>query len=317
MRLRRDENYPFECAPGKFGGDTSRLAQSSPRCSGPCPQGKYCPLATIEPIECDFGTFCPEGSAVETNCPPGTYGAGRGQTDISQCQTCRAGTQCPVGSSEEIPCAPGSHAPAAGSVSCTACPPGSYQDATQQTSCKLCIPGHYCGVGSPSPTACPAGYYAPLSGLNTSSQCAVSMHFYVAQYYFTSSTSPSASMAIDPSGGLTAAAFDSLDSALCRRAFAGSTALRGPASPSRALRALRGPVRSSPRRASACRAWHRPRAHRARCHASTARRTFTSSLSLSLGGARASGACHAPLARAACATTAPHSSRASGRRPSC
>ena len=168
-----DDNYPFECAAGNFGRFATREVQSTPRCSGLCPAGYYCPLATVEPIECSKGTYCPEGSTAEISCPPGTYGGEVGLSNAAQCLTCGAGTQCPARSAAPTACAAGSHAPRDGSASCSPCSPGLYQDQTMQTSCKLCISGHYCPAGSASPIACTAGYFSKRAGLNASSQCTV------------------------------------------------------------------------------------------------------------------------------------------------
>ena len=168
-----DENYPFECAPGKYGADVSRDVQATPRCSGPCPEGFSCPVATVEPQICARSTYCPEGSATETSCPAGTFGAQQGQSNIAQCQTCKAGTECPIGSAEQKPCAPGSYAKINGSAVCTPCGAGSYQDESEQLSCKTCIPGHACPSGSASPKPCPAGFYASDFGLNETIQCTV------------------------------------------------------------------------------------------------------------------------------------------------
>jgi len=43
-----------------------------------CPEGKYCPLGTTDPV------FCPMG----------TYGNQTGLDDVSQCQDCPAGMYC-------------------------------------------------------------------------------------------------------------------------------------------------------------------------------------------------------------------------------
>ena len=169
-----DEHYPFECAPGKYGADMGRDTQATPRCSGPCPAGRYCPLATVEPIICSRGTYCPQGSDNEINCPEGTYGLSTGLSALSQCSVCQAGTHCPEGSAAEIACAPGSYAATNQAAICTPCEPGRYQDQAAQANCKSCIPGHYCTIGSAAPVACPAGYHAAETGLNTSSQCKVS-----------------------------------------------------------------------------------------------------------------------------------------------
>mgnify|MGYP001364176841 CR=1 FL=1 len=45
-----DDDYPYACAPGLYGGSNATDEQSSPMCSGRCPAGKFCSGATIVPI---------------------------------------------------------------------------------------------------------------------------------------------------------------------------------------------------------------------------------------------------------------------------
>ena len=166
-----DATFPFECSPGNFGGLFNTSTQTTPRCSGRCPAGHYCPSATVVPIRCAAGTYCVEGSEAETNCPAGTFSAVSGLGSIDGCTTCRAGSACEAGSAAESPCPLGMRAPTNGSVSCEPCPAGTYQDKTGQTLCTLCRAGRYCPVGSAQEQPCLAGKYASETGLMNASQC--------------------------------------------------------------------------------------------------------------------------------------------------
>lgn len=40
------------------------------------------------------GSYCTEGTASPTACPPGTYGAATGLRNVSECTQCTAGSYC-------------------------------------------------------------------------------------------------------------------------------------------------------------------------------------------------------------------------------
>ena len=164
-----DSTYPFECAPGMYGDNVTD--QSSPRCSGRCTPGYYCPGATARPIICTPGHHCELGSNVEADCPAGTFGPSFGLTSSSACLQCRAGMSCPQGSSVETPCPVGTYAPLNGTVTCVPCEAGTYQDVPGQTQCMICPTGHYCPAGAAVLIPCPAGTYADIEGLRNESEC--------------------------------------------------------------------------------------------------------------------------------------------------
>ena len=164
-----DDDFPYLCSAGKYGNQSDH--QTSPRCGGSCPAGHYCPPATVHPIRCSKGTFCEEGSAVETPCAAGFFGGRAGLQSASECERCPAGTHCPRGSSQPIPCPPGSYTSASGLAFCTQCSSGTYQGVPGQTSCVGCPPGHFCEQGAASYKPCEPGTHALRGGLNSSNQC--------------------------------------------------------------------------------------------------------------------------------------------------
>ena len=124
-----------ECAAGKF---------KSPGTKSPS-QIENCTLA-------GKGYYVPNaGSAVQTQCPVGTYSESTGR------QSC---TTCPVGKYAAV-----------GSASCKTAGNGYYAsaDASQQIACQ---PGYFAKPGSTSCTAASAGYYAKGAGASTQTECA-------------------------------------------------------------------------------------------------------------------------------------------------
>lgn len=61
---------PTPCDPGTY-CETEGLANAT----GLCAAGYYCDggADVINPVECQSGRYCPEGTAVEEQCPPGTF----------------------------------------------------------------------------------------------------------------------------------------------------------------------------------------------------------------------------------------------------
>ena len=69
-----DENLPYKCAVGYYGGSTNVAAQRGFSCSGPCPAGMVCDHeGTVVPQPCPPGSWCTGGQPVP--CPTGTYSA--------------------------------------------------------------------------------------------------------------------------------------------------------------------------------------------------------------------------------------------------
>ena len=125
------EGVRHPCPPGQIGNATGLF---SSKCSGPCPEGYYCPnFTTVHGVLCGNSTvYCPAGSifpkivsvgfysitgpadrrtqqqiapegsyAVNGSvfkCPPGRYGATTGQSNSSCSGLCDAGYYCTAGS---------------------------------------------------------------------------------------------------------------------------------------------------------------------------------------------------------------------------
>ena len=60
------------------------------------------------------------------------------------CITCDAGTFCPVGSASQTQCLPGTIAPVASMQTCDLCANGKFQRLYGATACETCTPGFYC-----------------------------------------------------------------------------------------------------------------------------------------------------------------------------
>ena len=75
-----DEEYlPFRCNPGYYGNSTNPLEQKTGTCTGPCPEGNYCPnLGTVDPIICPAGSWCPMGSTAPRRCGAGFFSSQTG-----------------------------------------------------------------------------------------------------------------------------------------------------------------------------------------------------------------------------------------------
>lgn len=119
---------------------------------GKCPAGYYCPnLATILPLDCPKGKFCPEGAERPSDCPLGTYNDLLNKKDSRECKPCTANYYCPI-----------------------------LGQAAVDTVNHACDKGFVCYGGSlrPEPTdkttgdICPRGAYCDNTGLN---YCAAGM----------------------------------------------------------------------------------------------------------------------------------------------
>jgi len=181
-----EANFPYLCAPGILGSTETRF-QGSAACAGPCPAGKRCPdEATIEPLDCEPGAFCPSQSASSLPCPPGTFSNRTDNQQVSDCVACSAGMLCPVGSTEPRPCDPGTYNPSPLQSECSTCPGGQYQSSPGETacsvcgagnysanilSCELCQVGEYCPAGAVVGTRCPTGFTTASRGATSLAGC--------------------------------------------------------------------------------------------------------------------------------------------------
>ena len=162
-------DYPYMCSAGIVGNSYSK--QSNPSCSELCPRGHYCPPATVVPLPCRAGTFCPLGSPAEVECPEGTASANTMLSRRGDCEPCPEGYACPRGTVTPNMCPLGTHAPVPRSATCDPCPEGTYQDRPGSAACKICYPGAVCAIGTAVPQRCLAGTYSREEGLVNRSQC--------------------------------------------------------------------------------------------------------------------------------------------------
>ena len=181
-------------------------ANSSSLCLN-CPAGKYCDqTATVTPLSCTQGHYCPENSEVQTVCPFGLYKcdqsdlkcpiqcpSGEYSDDAINCKACPIGFTCipsitydfstncteyfNLGSPESItPCPTGHYCD--GSETQTPCPKGTFNSVVGLSSvndCQACTPGYNCnstGIESLATVdtyECPPGFFCPL-GTGSDSQ---------------------------------------------------------------------------------------------------------------------------------------------------
>ena len=192
-----------KCEPGTY---QSLPDQST--CSV-CPAGYICrDNGTVTPEICPVGTFCPNQTAIPSNCSAGTFQNSTGATSSNDCMACIPGNYCPVGSVNPINCAAGTFKSTSGASTCDVCPKGqycgvatvtpnncsagSYRSTTggaSQSDCDACITGNYCPSGSITPTTCAAGSYRESTGAQSQDDCGACPPAY---YCPSASTTPSA-----------------------------------------------------------------------------------------------------------------------------
>ncbi|XP_025037213.2 uncharacterized protein LOC102455781 [Pelodiscus sinensis] len=163
----------------------------------PCPAGMTCRLAaTVEPVSCPKGYYCPAHTAMPLPCPEGTMNTLEGALSPTACKLCpvgrycsgdgnwepdglcSAGYYCSGGAADAVPqrtprlplngpCPPGHYCPE-GTQFPVACPVGTLSNATGGSSpgsCVPCYPGFFCAsIGLSSPTGpCAGGFYCPAN----------------------------------------------------------------------------------------------------------------------------------------------------------
>eukprot|EP00118_Oscarella_pearsei_P024287 m.302953 g.302953 ORF g.302953 m.302953 type:complete len:234 (+) comp40832_c0_seq1:6749-7450(+) len=195
---------PQPCPQGTYGNST--LLRRSQECT-PCPGGQYCdglglprprglcdagffcrekafsPAPPEGPTGgvCPRGGYCPEGSAVQANCPVGTYGNSTGNKAPEDCTSCDPGFYC-AGDNNPFPtgpCDPGHYCTGradrptqhvtppgfftvAGAVQPSPCQPGTFQGALGQSECIECLPGFFCDLQNMTiGSTCSVGHYCP------------------------------------------------------------------------------------------------------------------------------------------------------------
>lgn len=178
-----DGEQKLECDPGKY---CPQKGLSEP--AGDCLDGFYCISKSIywAPTDgvmgniCGAGKYCPAGAFEETDCPAGTFSAGKGLAAANECTPCLpgyycpntgmtaattkcpAGYYCPSGSSSGTAntCTTGHYCPLGASYAIE-CPAGTYTDTTGNSECLACPAGKYCVRGTVTPVDCIAGHYCP------------------------------------------------------------------------------------------------------------------------------------------------------------
>ena len=151
---------PQLCPEGHF----CQEASSSPKGSGACFQGHYCPPGSHYPVEVPVGSFSRnEGSIVPSLCFPGTYSPIKASTG---CRICPAGFTC-QGYGTYVPriCKSGTYRSLADSITCKHCPSGTFspfRGATDIGQCFPCPLGRVCGLAGMTDlhmsTPCPGGH---------------------------------------------------------------------------------------------------------------------------------------------------------------
>lgn len=114
-----------------------------------CPPGYYCPVGSVNPIDCPTYNYCPQNSATPKICPDGTYTPPdqKNLQDLSQCAPCATGYYCTQGRLDtKLQCE-------AGYFCLTGAAPLTYKNIADN----LCPSGFYCELGALLPTPCPVG----------------------------------------------------------------------------------------------------------------------------------------------------------------
>eukprot|EP00964_Phaeocystis_antarctica_P046677 scaffold26994_cov83-Phaeocystis_antarctica.AAC.5 len=166
-------DYPFACAAGVLGGNGSLTSQqTSAACAGFCPAGFTCGAeATVTPLVCPKGHYCPEGTSLALPCLPGSYSSSTRLISADQCTLTGKGYFAPTGSTQQTACSPGTVQPIAGKGACDRCAAGTYQTKEGEQTCVACEPGSYCPEGAGAALPCGKGSYSSATNLTSSSEC--------------------------------------------------------------------------------------------------------------------------------------------------
>eukprot|EP00347_Sterkiella_histriomuscorum_P016022 403354791 len=133
---------------------------------GICPQGFYCPEASITPLPCPISTYSQNQGNIDVSdcspCPAGLYCDSTGMSSPSG--QCDAGYYCPQGSTsprDPDHICPLGHKCAQGSIEPIECDSYTYQDTLGNDECKDCPPGYTCT--STTIELCGQNHYCPSS----------------------------------------------------------------------------------------------------------------------------------------------------------
>lgn len=165
-----------KCPAGRY-GNTTQLSDS--QCSGPCPEGFWCPSGTWYPqyFPCPPGTMCPEGSAQPSECSPGYACEGYRAVNITANATaqCSPGYYCPSSACNQttlapLPCVHNGADPYA--LNNSWCP---RVDGCATSNCSSslsqCPASGLLGAVTVTQVACPAGTYQPDKMKSDPSAC--------------------------------------------------------------------------------------------------------------------------------------------------
>lgn len=156
------DNIKRPCPSGRYGNIVGLYNES---CSGSCPEGYYCPQATVDPYthRCGSATvYCPKGSSVPLTIPEGYYGVGYDEKTFSERQICPLGFYCQKGIKHICPPGYFGSSPGLTSQKCSGeCPAGWYCPANTSTPipCQN-DPKTFCPKGTSNPISTTPGYYA-------------------------------------------------------------------------------------------------------------------------------------------------------------
>jgi len=167
----------LNCPPGEYG---KYFCEKSP-------PGYRSPGSTMNPYECDLGTFQPShgksdclyadlghyvdttGSAIQIPCEIGTYNPDARMTNSSSCINAQPGHYVDqIGQASQSPCAPGTYNPESGSVSYTDCfdaEEGHFVQNYGQSEQLPCLTGESQNeTGQTRCVPCPSGQYQSAQG---------------------------------------------------------------------------------------------------------------------------------------------------------
>ncbi|EDV25654.1 uncharacterized protein TRIADDRAFT_55968 [Trichoplax adhaerens] len=160
----------FNCTAGKYCGEDG-LTKPSGDCYGGffCTSGASTPSPTdgITGNKCSAGHYCPNGTAVEKACLPGTYTT---QTQAYECLACPSGKYC-VDGLVPADCPEGFFCPSNTGYNWKSCPTGTFSNQRgllNDSQCESCTAGNYCDkLNATAPSgSCDSGYFCK-SGSDT------------------------------------------------------------------------------------------------------------------------------------------------------
>ena len=168
----RYADYPHQCLPGLSGSSNGEVDQASTICSGLCPPRFTCgSYATVDPLPCEMGGYCPEGSYVARPCPIASFGNETKLSSEAECHACPPGVACTTFATASTECAAGTVQPSAGQGACVKCEAGKYQSEAGGLACIDCLRGHYCPPGAAAALPCKAGTFGNETKLSSKVEC--------------------------------------------------------------------------------------------------------------------------------------------------